>query len=178
MKCMRCEAETPNTWPHGPGGLCNGTPLVSGTPEYEEALQACIARAEGADAVIRTAHAALNAALIEGIYNGLPLGLVVVAPVPGDTVTRQDTNEVGKVVESGQITVAFHSGMVQLWESSTRDGLVLNNGFSERDGYALWLDTPKNSPGDRSWTIDHRDRRTPQVVAVDVVTTVTIRGAS
>lgn len=182
MKCIHCGAETPHSWAHGAGGLCNGLPLVSGTPEFESAYAACAARRDAQDNAIRSDSAATIGALIERVYDGLPLALVVVQPVPGDTVTWAipgSDPDVGKVIEGNSITVLFpDEQLVYLSPSCTRDGLVLNADGGERDGYALWLETPEKQPGDRSWSIKYRDRRTPQVVTVDVVATVHIRGAS
>lgn len=180
-KCVHCGAETPNVWPHDNiSGLCNGPPLVSGTPEHDAAYAECRARRNAQDNAIRSA----NAAEVERVYGGLPLGLVAVYPAPGDTVewsisTENPSPEVGKVVDDGddgEITIVFpFSGIVRL--RRYRNSLVLSDGCRE-NGYALWLNTPQGRPGDRSWSIKYHDYRTPQVVAVDVVAVVTIRGAS
>lgn len=182
MKCIRCGAETPNGWPHGTGGLCNGDPLPGSGPEHDAAYAACQARRDMQDNAVRAASVDTIGALVERLYDGLPLALVVVQPTPGDTVrwaTPDHSPEIGKVIEANDIAVLFpHERIIYLSRSCTRDGLVLSNDDGGCDGYALWLDTPENRPGDRSWSIKYRDRRTPQVVAVDVVTTVTIRGAT
>ena len=185
MKCIHCGAETPNSWPYGYGGLCNGDPLPRSGPEHDAAYAACEGRRQEQDNAIRAASVATIGTLVERLYDGLPLALVVVEPVPGDTVTwaipGESESEVGKVIEDNDIAVLFPAagrGLVYLSRSYTRDGLVLRNDGGERDGYALWLDTPEKRPGDRSWSIKYRDRRTPQVVAVDVVATVTVRGAT
>ena len=170
MKCINCGAETPNRWAYGSGGLCHGEPFVSGTPEFEAALSACTARRTAQDNAVRAASATTIGALAERVYSGLPLALVAVEPVPGDTVTWAidgGGGETGRVIDGSEIPVAFPSGIVRLDDSCTYRGR-----------YMLWLDTPERRPGDRSWSIKYRNPLTPQVVAVDVVTTVTIRGAS
>ncbi len=166
MKCIRCDIETEYRWPSGPQGLCNGLPFLYGTPEHDAALAACLQRSDARDSAIRSANAQVIFDLVAAAYGGLPLALVEVSPVLGDVVEAPD----GEVLQVGEEGAGFR-------HSATNDGLIWFQDGAERDGYALRLLTPENPPGSRRWLVTNRDRRDPQVVAVDIVTTVTIRGS-